>query len=67
MKYYYEYKYKNGSKVGGNNLEKIIFNDNLVILEGVDIINNFFQEVHKQWRVYLENKEIEYLKIEPMK
>ena len=38
MKYYYEYKIKNGAKVGGHNLEKIIIKDDVIILEGVDVL-----------------------------
>ena len=51
MKYFYEYKYKNGRKVCGHNLETIEFFDNCIRLSGVDIIptrttleNNFRYE-----------------------
>lgn len=39
MKYYYEYKYKNGCKFRGCNLEKIEFYDNYIKLLGKDITN----------------------------
>ncbi len=51
MKYYYEYKEKNGCKVGGHNLEKIDFLD---------------KNIFSHWATLLDMKEIEYLKIEPM-
>lgn len=38
MKYYYEYKEKNGCKAGGHNLETIDFFDNYIRLLGVDIL-----------------------------
>ena len=66
MKYYYEYKIKNGSKVGGHNLEDIKFNDDIIILTGEDTINSCFGEIDRPWRTVLKTTEIEYLKIEPM-
>ena len=66
MKYYYEYKLKNGVKVGGNNLEKIILKDDLIILEGVDILMDCDGEYDRHWRIIINEGEIEYLKIEPM-
>lgn len=51
MKYYYEYKEKNGCKVGGHNLEKNDFLD---------------KNIFSHWATLLDMKEIEYLKIEPM-
>lgn len=66
MKYYYEYKIKNGSKVGGHNLEDIKFNDDIIILTGEDTINGYFGEIDRPWRTFLKTTEIEYLKIEPM-
>ena len=66
MKYYYEYKLKNGAKVGGHNLEKITFNEEILILSGFDTIHNFYQVVRRPWRFFLKSSELEYLKIEPM-
>ena len=66
MKYYYEYKRKNGAKVGGHNLEDIKFNDDIIILTGEDTINSCFGEIDRPWRTFLKTTEIEYLKIEPM-
>ena len=66
MKYYYEYKYKNGSKVSGHNLENVDFFDNYVRLLGVDIILTNYDYKEQYWRILLDMKEIEYLKIEPM-
>ena len=66
MKYFYEYKIKNGAKVGGHNLEKIIFYEDFIILEGVDILIDFDGEYDRHWRTLLEHNEIEYIKIEPM-
>ena len=65
MRYYYEYKYKNGNKVCGHNLEKIEFFDNYIRLLGVDIIPTYDCEV-RYWGTLLDMNEIEYLKIEPM-
>ena len=65
MKYYYEYKEKNGCKVGGHNLEIIEFFDNYIRLSGVDIIHTIY-DYEKHWSIHLDMNEIEYLKIEPM-
>jgi len=43
MKYYYEYKEKNGCKVGGHNLEEIKIIDGYIKLMGIDIINEITQ------------------------
>ena len=69
MRYYYEYKYRNGCKVGGHNLENIEFYDNYIKLLGVDIIpKNYDYDYEEQhWGTLLDMNEIEYLKIEPMK
>lgn len=65
MRYFYEYKYKNGCMVGGHNLEKIEFYDNYIKLSGIDIIQT--QLYDKQyWGTMIDMNEIEYLKIEPM-
>lgn len=61
--YYYEYKYKTGSTVGGHNLKEIKFNDNKLILEGYDFIN----DSTLLWRTVLDMNDIEYLRIELMK
>lgn len=66
MKYYYEYKEKNGCKVGGHNLEKNEFFDNYIRLLGVDFIPTSYGCEEKHWRILLDMKKIEYLKIEPM-
>lgn len=66
MKYYYEYKEKNGCKVGGHNLEKIEFFGNYIKLLGVDIIQTICDYKIEHWGTLLDMKEIEYLKIEPM-
>ena len=63
MKYYYEYKLKNGAKVGGHNLEDITFIKDMIALFGFDKIND---EECSHWRILLKSDEIEYLKIEPM-
>lgn len=62
MRYYYEYKEKNGCKVGGHNLEEIKIIDGYIKLMGIDIIN----EITHYWGKMLDMNEIEYLKIEPM-
>lgn len=67
MKYFYEYKIKNGAKVGGHNLEKITIIDDVIILEGVDTLMDCDGEYDRHWRTLLNPKEIEYIKIEPMK
>ena len=66
MRYFYEYKYKNGCKVGGHNLEKIEFYDNYMKLLGVDIIQARYDYEKIYWGTILDMNEIEYLKIEPM-
>lgn len=67
MKYYYEYKEKNGCKVGGHNLEEIKIIDNYILLKGVDIMPTYYDEDYHYWGTKLDMNEIEYLKIEPMK
>lgn len=66
MKYFYEYKEKNGCTVGGHNLENIEFYKDSIKMYGIDIIstNHDYEEQH--WEIFLDMKEIEYLKIEPM-
>lgn len=66
MRYFYEYKYKNGSKVGGHNLEKIIIDNNIIILKGVDMIPTYYDVEGHYWTQIIDMNEIEYLKIEPM-
>lgn len=66
MRYFYEYKYKNGCKVGGHNLENIDFFDNYIRLLGVDIILTNYDYEEQHWGTLLDMNEIEYLKIEPM-
>lgn len=66
MKYFYEYKIKNGAKVGGHNLEKIIIKDDVIILEGVDTLMDCDGEYDHHWRSIINEGKIEYLKIEPM-
>ena len=66
MKYYYEYKEKNGCKVGGHNLENINLFDDYIRLLGVDIIQTNYGYKEQYWRTLLDMNNIEYLKIEPM-
>lgn len=67
MRYFYEYKYKNGNRmVGGHNLEKIEFFGNYIKLSGVDIIPTNYDYEEQNWGTFLDMNEIEYLKIEPM-
>ena len=66
MKFYYEYKEKNGCIVGGHNLEKIEFYDNYIKLLGVDIIQTFYDYEEQHWETLLDMNEIEYLTIRPM-
>ena len=66
MRYYYEYKEKNGCTVGGHNLEKIEFYDNYIKLLGVDFIPTNYDYEASYWGTLLDMKDIEYLKIEPM-
>lgn len=66
MRYLYEYKYKNGCKVGGHNLENIIIKDNKILLKGVDIIPTYYDTEYHYWATTIDVNEIEYLKIEPM-
>ena len=66
MRYFYEYKYKSGCIVGGHNLEKIIIDNNIIILKGVDIIPTNYDVDYQYWNGIIDMNEIEYLKIEPM-
>lgn len=66
MKYYYEYKYKNGNIVGGHDLEKIEIYDNYIKICGTDIILTNYGYKEQPWGILLDMNEIEYLKIEPM-
>lgn len=66
MKYYYEYKFKNGSKVGGHNLERIEFSYNYIQLWGKDIIATSYDCEASRFGILLDVNEIEYFKIEPM-
>lgn len=65
MKYYYEYKRKNGTKVFGCNLEKIEIYDDFIRLLGTYTIQSKYYE-EQSWVISLDMNEIEYLKIEPM-
>ena len=67
MKYFFEYKYFNGSKFGGHNLENIIIKENIIILKGVDIMPTYYDEEYHYWTQTIDTNKIEYLKIEPMK
>lgn len=67
MKYFYEYKFLNGGKVGGHNLENIIIKDDFIVLQGVDTLPTQYDDAHEYWSDRLDMREIEYLKIEPMK
>lgn len=67
MKYYYEFKYKNGTKISGHNLEKIEFlENNYIKLSGVDIIQTNIDYEEQHWSSIVCMKEIEYLTIRPM-
>ena len=66
MRYFYEYKYKSGCKVGGHNLENIITKDNITVLQGVDIIPTHYDDEYQYWTTRINMDEIDYLKIEPM-
>lgn len=65
MRYFYEYKEKNGVKVGGHNLEEIQQYKDIIILKGVDIIQTEDYEYH-YWVQKLDMKNIKYLTIMPM-
>lgn len=54
MKYYYEYKEKNGCKVCGHNLETIEFYDNFIKLLGVDIIPTNYDYEEQHWGTILD-------------
>lgn len=67
MKYYYEYKCKNGCIFSGHDLEKIDFlENNYIKLLGVDVIPTNYDYEKKYWAITLNINKIEYLKIEPM-
>ena len=67
MRYYYEFKYRNGNINGGHNLEKITIQDDIVVLKGVDIIPTYYDDERHYWGININMNEIEYLKIEPMR
>lgn len=66
MRYFYEYKEKNGSIVGGFNLEKINLFDDYIGLSCVHIIPTIYGNEKYYRSITLDIKEIEYLKIVPM-
>lgn len=66
MRYFYEYEYKNGCKVGGHNLKTIKFFDNYIILYGEDIIQTIYGIENDYWGTKLDMNEIKYLIIKPM-
>lgn len=66
MRYFYEYKDKNGCKVRGHNLENINLFDDYIRLSGVDIIPTIYDYETHYWSILLDIKELEFLKIEPM-
>lgn len=66
MRYFYEYKEKNGSIVGGHNLENIIIDNNIIFLKGVDIIKSYDDYDYNYFHFILNMDQIEYLKITPM-
>lgn len=68
MRYFYEYKYKNGNRmVGGHNLESIVIKGNVIVLKGADMIPTYYDDEYHYWGETIDMNEIEYLKIEPMK
>ena len=67
MKYFYEYKYLNGCKFGGHNLEEIRINENNILLIGKDKLELNNEIYEEPFNIYIDMSEIEYLKIEPMK
>lgn len=66
MRYFYEYKMKQGVTTSGHNLEEIEFYDNFIKLLGVDFIPTYDGDDYKHWGILLDMNIIEYLKIEPM-
>lgn len=68
MKYFYEYKEKNGATVGGHNLENILVKGTgkYIILQGVDIKPIPYDYDVSYWSTRLDMNTIEYLKITPM-
>lgn len=65
MRYFYEYKLKNGARVGGHNLEKIEFCDEYLKLIGFEDIDGTCHYDYP-FVIILDIKEIEYFKIIPM-
>lgn len=66
MKYFYEYKEKNGAIVGGHDLESISLKGNLIVLQGEESKTCLCQEVSPYWSTILNADDIEYLTIRPM-
>lgn len=67
MKYFYEYKYLNGGKFSGHNLEEIRINENNILLIGKDKLELNDGIYEEPFDIYIDMNEIEYLKIIPMK
>lgn len=64
--YYYEYKYKNGCKVGGHNLIEIEIYDDYIKLWCKDILNTTEGIKADLIPIVLNKNEIKYLKLAPM-
>lgn len=66
MKYFYEFKEKNGFKCFGYNLYKIKLTEKYIQLFGVDIIPTTYDFEKQHWSICLYIEKLEYLKIKPM-
>lgn len=62
MKYFYEYRYKNGCYVAGHNLVNMQMYSDIIVLTCKDLINDDC----KITPIRLRMDEINYLKITPM-
>lgn len=66
MRCFYEYKEKDGVKVGGHNLERIHIIDNFIKLSVVDYISTIYDIEKRYWTIILDMRKLDYLNIKPM-
>lgn len=66
MRCFFEYKEKDGVKVGGGNLERIDIIDNFIKLSGVDYISTIYDFEKCNWTTILDMRKLDYLNIKPM-
>lgn len=66
MRFYYEYRDKNGLCSAGHNLTAIKILDYLIELSGIDIIDATRGLYTQPWSILLDMRNIDFLRIIPM-